>query len=182
MINRNLIPKTEITDGSPAINPSDVMQVLTDFSNGVKPRLTAMAELGLNDFGVLLRMLNDAGIPHPIVSVEKREAMAAEMVKIFKDRQAPAEPQTSEPFRIKYRLLCWSNTAAPDCIYIRKALLKTRPDILLDACLEFGLDEVHRQWEILLLEGESETLRSIARTDLILGIIEAEFEQSKIEQ
>ena len=55
------------------------MQELINYSLGFKPRAAVMAELGLDDYGSLLRLLNAANLPHPIVPIAKRKAMVAEM-------------------------------------------------------------------------------------------------------
>jgi hypothetical protein len=63
------------------------MQELIDFSLGFKPRTAVMAELGLDDYGSLLRLLNAASLPHPIVPIAKRKSMVAEMIAAIKGVQ-----------------------------------------------------------------------------------------------
>ena len=58
---------------------SGVLQELIDYSLGFKPRSVVMGTLGLDDYGALLRLLNAASLPHPIVPIAKRKAMVAEM-------------------------------------------------------------------------------------------------------
>ena len=55
------------------------MQELIDYSLRFKPRTAVMVELGLDDYGSLLRLLNAANLPHPIVPFAKRKAMVAKM-------------------------------------------------------------------------------------------------------
>lgn len=87
--------------------------------------------------------------------------------------------QPTQPFRVKYRFLVWSNPDAPDEIYIRRALLKPGIDILLDACVEYGLEEVERQWGLLLAEDEIETQRAKETTSRLMRNIRHGFEKSQ---
>ncbi len=63
-----------------ASGSSGVLQTLTDYSTGKLPRSVALMELGLDDYGSLLRLLNAAGIPHPVVPIAVRKDMAQKMV------------------------------------------------------------------------------------------------------
>jgi hypothetical protein len=60
---------------------SGVMQELIDYSMGRRPRAVTMHVLGIDDYAVLLRLLNAANLPHPLVPIAKRQAMATEMAK-----------------------------------------------------------------------------------------------------
>jgi hypothetical protein len=74
------------SDGAVALSTSSgVAQALVDYSMGRKPRLATMQELAIDDYGVLIRLLNDAGLPHPVVPLAQREAMANELVQLLKD-------------------------------------------------------------------------------------------------
>ena len=42
-----------------------VEEILTQYSLGRLPRLSAMQQLGIADYGLLLRLLNAAGLPYP---------------------------------------------------------------------------------------------------------------------
>lgn len=42
-----------------------IAEVLAGYSIGLIPRSTAMQSIGIQDFGMLLRLLNVAGLPHP---------------------------------------------------------------------------------------------------------------------
>src|SRR5450759_1481549 len=42
-----------------------VEEVLTMYSLGKIPRQSAMRQIGIADYGLLLRLLNAAGLPHP---------------------------------------------------------------------------------------------------------------------
>lgn len=60
---------------------SGVLQELIDYSMGRRPRAVTMAAIGVDDYGALLRLLNAANLPHPLVPVAKRQAMAASMAQ-----------------------------------------------------------------------------------------------------
>ena len=60
---------------------SGVVQALVGYSIGRLPRAAAMATLGIDDYGALLRLLNAAGLPHPLVPMGQRKAMAAQVAK-----------------------------------------------------------------------------------------------------
>ena len=62
---------------------SGVLQVLLDYSMGRVPRAAALESLGTHDYGVLLRLLNAAELPHPLVPLAKRKAMAAAMANVL---------------------------------------------------------------------------------------------------
>lgn len=70
-----------------ANSASGVMQELVNYSLGLKPRTAVMEALGLDDYGLLLRLLNAAGLPHPIVPISKRKAMVAEMTMAIRGLQ-----------------------------------------------------------------------------------------------
>lgn len=66
---------------------SGVLQTLVDYSMGRLPRSVAQQRLGLDDYSQLQLLLNAAHLPHPIVPVATRQAMAAEMVAAVKAHQ-----------------------------------------------------------------------------------------------
>ena len=72
-----------------ASGDSGVMQELIDYSMGRSPRAVTMGVLGIDDYGVLLRLLSAANLPHPLVPLSKRHAMAAGMVKMIKAVEGP---------------------------------------------------------------------------------------------
>lgn len=76
---RTSLEQQVAVDNRSSSGASGVMQELIDYSLGFKPRTAVMAELGLDDYGSLLRLLNAANLPHPIVPIAKRKAMVAEM-------------------------------------------------------------------------------------------------------
>jgi plasmid stability protein len=67
---------TEIAEGG----ASGVMQALLDYSMGRVPRIVTMQTLGIEDYAVLMCLLNAAHLPHPVVPLARRKAMAAGMV------------------------------------------------------------------------------------------------------
>lgn len=68
---------------------SGVLQELVDYSMGKRPRRVTMEALGIEDYGSLLRLLNAAGLPHPLVPLSTRQSMAAEMVKVLGRKAKP---------------------------------------------------------------------------------------------
>lgn len=67
---------------------SGVLQVLLDYAMGLRPRAVAMQDLGTQDYGVLLRLLNAAALPHPVVPLASRQQMVLAMLGAVK----PAAP------------------------------------------------------------------------------------------
>lgn len=63
---------------------SGVLQTLLDYAMGRVPRIVAMQRLGIEDYAVLMCLLNAARLPHPIVTLAKRNEMAAGMVAAVK--------------------------------------------------------------------------------------------------
>lgn len=66
-----------------ASGASGVLQTLTDYALGKLPRAAALQELGIDDYGSLLQLLNAAGLPHPVVPITTRKAMAQKMVALL---------------------------------------------------------------------------------------------------
>jgi hypothetical protein len=71
--------------------------------------------------------------------------------------------------------LVWSNAAASDSVQIRAALLRPRFQTLLDIAIEFGLDRLRSEWEVLTRESNPETLRAAPIVGRILTNIEKGF-------
>lgn len=71
---------TEIAAGG----ASGVLQALLDYSMGRVPRIVTMQRLGIEDYAVLMCLLNAARLPHPVVPLARRKAMAAGMVSAVK--------------------------------------------------------------------------------------------------
>ncbi len=67
---------------------SGVVHELLDYSIGRRPRAVTMKALGIDDYGVLLRMLNAVGLPHPLVPLAKRETMANDLVAVLRNLKA----------------------------------------------------------------------------------------------
>ena len=68
---------------------------LVDYSMGRKPRLATMQALAIDDYGLLIRLLNEAGRPHPMVPLGQRQAMADQLVEVLK--AAGGEPRAPSP-------------------------------------------------------------------------------------
>lgn len=79
LVRRSLEQQVALDNDCSSMRASGVIQELIDYSLGFKPRTAVMAALGLDDYGSLLRLLNAASLPHPIVPIAKRNAMVAEM-------------------------------------------------------------------------------------------------------
>jgi transcriptional regulator with XRE-family HTH domain len=86
--------------------------------------------------------------------------------------------QQSQRFRDKYRSLVFSNSNAPDAVYMRRALLAPRFPMLLDAALEFGLPTLENEWATLKTEASREVTRASPSTDRILVTLRRGYEQA----
>jgi hypothetical protein len=78
-------------------------------------------------------------------------------------------------FWAKYPGLVWSNPEADDAIYIRAALLRPRFTRLLPIAVEFGLERVKYEWDVLIEEGTPAAVRARPIVERILGNIEKGF-------
>ena len=87
MVRTSLEHQVALDAEAAASGASGVLQVLIDYSMGRLPRAVTMDALGIDNYGALLRLLNAASLPHPLVPVAKRQAMAAEMVKTIKAQE-----------------------------------------------------------------------------------------------
>lgn len=67
-----------------ASGASGVLRTLIDYSMGRIPRGAAMQDLGIEDYGALLHLMNLSGLPHPVVPLASRKAMAQKMVAMLK--------------------------------------------------------------------------------------------------
>lgn len=81
-------------------------------------------------------------------------------------------------FRERYRDLVWSNTNAPDETYIRQALLKPRFMTLLDAAIEFGVERIEREWQLLKEVPEPQVSRVAPITEHIIDNIHNGYRQA----
>ena len=75
--------------------------------------------------------------------------------------------------------LAWSNPAITDEVLIRKALLTERFSVILQACLDFGIDRVREQWAIISQEPELMSSRTCSLVGDILGNISTGFSQAR---
>lgn len=66
---------TTLAERQPAWN--GISETLARYSVGAIPRIAAMKQMGTDDYGVLLRLLNAAGFPHPQVKTDERARMLA---------------------------------------------------------------------------------------------------------
>lgn len=82
---RSALEQQVAVDGlATAHGASGVLQVLLDYAMGLRPRIVAMQALGTDDYGVLLRLLNAAALPHPVVPLANRQQMVAAMLGALK--------------------------------------------------------------------------------------------------
>lgn len=87
--------------------------------------------------------------------------------------------QSFGSFRDKYAVaLAWSNKSAPDDVLVRRALVKPRFQLLLDAAIEFGIDRLSSEWEQLKAEGSSEVLKVRSTTERMLRHIHDGYRQA----
>ena len=66
-----------------ASGASGVLQALVDYSVGKLSRGSVMKELGIDDYGALLQLMNATGIPLPIVPIATRKEMAQKMMDLL---------------------------------------------------------------------------------------------------
>lgn len=83
LVRSALEQKVAVDDQIAASGSSGVLQTLTDYSMGKLPRSFTMKELGIEDYGSLLQLMNAAGLPLPIVPIAIRKAMAQKMVAML---------------------------------------------------------------------------------------------------
>jgi hypothetical protein len=70
-------------------------------------------------------------------------------------------------FWVKFPGLVWSNSKASDSVMIMAALQRPRFHQLLEICLEFGIDRVMKEWNLLHEEIGNPLLAS-----MVLGMLE----------
>lgn len=73
----------------------------------------------------------------------------------------------------------WSNPNISDEVLIRKALIGVRFTTILQACLDFGLDHVRKQWGIVAQDSEPMSIRTRSLVNDILGNITEGFSNAK---
>ncbi len=99
------------------------------------------------------------------------------LVSAAQIRRAPVLPPDAS-FRQRYRWLVWANPSAPDEVLLRRALVNPEFRTLLDAALEFGVDRITREWDLLKAEGDEETVRAQPMTDRLLRNIHDGYQQA----
>lgn len=130
-----------------------------------------------------------AGVPKETLSRAKKRGSAGLDIVQALARAAgvnvgivPAVPSArSAPpvtFRERHRLLAWSNPGASPTVLLRRALVAPEFSTLLDAALEFGVDEVVQEWESLKSSGDPEAKRAAPITDRILRNIRHGYQQA----
>ena len=71
--------------------------------------------------------------------------------------------------------MVWSNPDADDSVHIRAALVRPRFSQLIEIVLEFGLERVRSEWEILEGEATHEVERARPIVDRIFNNIQEGF-------
>jgi hypothetical protein len=85
-------------------------------------------------------------------------------------------------FQARHPGLVWSHSHASEFVLIRAALLKPRFHTILDACIEFGLDRVCGEWEVLLRDAAPEAERVRGEVTRILQHIREGFADAQTGQ
>lgn len=116
-------------------------------------------------------------------SLDVIEALAGALDFRLELRPAGEQPghvthAAPESFRGRHRHLIWSNPDASDEVLIRRALLESRFTTLLDAAVEFGIEQLDTQWQLLLAEDAPDTHRAAPTVDRILRHIHAGNDQA----
>ncbi|WP_158906697.1 helix-turn-helix transcriptional regulator [Burkholderia sp. L27(2015)] len=132
--------------------------------------LSRMKKRGSGQLEAIERLANAAGMH--VVAQSYVSAAVAPGVAV------DSTHQQSRRFRDKYRSLVFSNSNAPDTVYMRRALLAPRFPMLLDAALEFGLPTLENEWATLKIEASREVTRASASTDRILMTLRRGYEQA----
>ena len=70
--------------GMPPTAPSGISEILAQYSVGLIPRLAAMRKIGTDDYGVLLRLLNAAGFPHPQIKGADMAKMSGALSSVLR--------------------------------------------------------------------------------------------------
>lgn len=87
MVRAALEQQVAIDSKITASGASGVMQTLTDYSTGKLPRASAMKDLGIEDYGLLLQLMSAAGLPRPIVPIATRKVMATRMAEMLRGHE-----------------------------------------------------------------------------------------------
>lgn len=88
LVRTSLEHQVALDSEASASGASGVLQELIDYSMGRRPRAVTMETLGIVDYGALLRLLNAAHLPHPLIPIAKRQSMAADMAKAIRAHAA----------------------------------------------------------------------------------------------
>ena len=80
--------------------------------------------------------------------------------------------QVKREFWTRYPGLVWSNPQADDSVHIRAALLQPRFNRLLDIALEFGIDRLWSEWNLLKAENTPQAQRAQVAVERILNHIQ----------
>ncbi|GIL13655.1 MAG: hypothetical protein BroJett038_23750 [Chloroflexota bacterium] len=138
-------------------------KILAARSGITEETLSRMKKRGSGNLGLVVKLARAAGTRLGLV-----------------DSSAPPR-RTRGPvsFRDKYAVaLAWSNKDASDEVLIRRALVKPRFQLLLDAAVEFGVNKLSSEWERLKAEGSSEALNALSTTERMLRHIHDGYRQA----
>ncbi len=125
--------------------------------------LSRMKKRGSGNFGLVAKLARAAGT----------------RLELVDSSVPPRRIQRPGSFRDKYAVaLAWSHKDAPVDVLIRRALVKPRFQLLLDAAVEFGVDKLSTEWEHLKAERSSEVTKVHATTERILRHIHDGYRQA----
>ena len=135
------------------------------------PRAEALREFGAFNDSLHTLAQTRIVLPKGVFRLTHEEADRQMMEGIARGMaQKAQQPPTKNPaaFRRKYPALVWSNPEAPDDVWICQVLIHPGFDLMLDALIAFGLDQLETQWAILLREQDPGALRARKITEDLL--------------
>lgn len=93
-----------------------------------------------------------------------------------KTARRTGRPASAATFRGRHPDLVWSNSKATDEVFVQRALLDPRFDVLLDAAKAFGPSKVEDQWHALVATQSAEVRRAAPTTERMLRHIRRGYE------
>jgi transcriptional regulator with XRE-family HTH domain len=93
-------------------------------------------------------------------------------------RSLSAHSTLGATFQQKHRTLAWSNPNASPKLLLRRALVMPEFQTLLDAAIEFGVNTLTSEWEMLKASGEPDVSRAQPITERLLRNISDGYRQA----
>ncbi|MBN3858852.1 hypothetical protein G3N59_36220 [Paraburkholderia sp. Ac-20340] len=143
---------------------------LADQSGLTAEGLSRLKKRGKGRLDTVERLASLVGMRLELVPVGQPSARPNQRIK------RPSASAAS--FRDRHPELVWSNSRASNEVFIQRALLDPRFDVILDAATEFGPTIVERQWRELVEAGSIEARRAAPTTERILRHIRDGYEQA----